>query len=108
MAQSDLIHPVTDEEFTGKVQSGISLVDFFADWCGPCRMLTPVLEEVATDMKGKLNFIKVDVDHCQKTAAQFDVTSVPTIVLIKNGKEVARLVGLRDAAKIKEFITPHL
>jgi len=108
MAESNLIHPVTDDEFETKTASGLWLVDFFADWCGPCRMLVPVLEEVAAEMKGKVSFIKVDVDSCQKTAAKYEVTSVPTIILVKDGQEVGRIVGLRDATKLKEFITPHI
>ena len=108
MAESELIHPVTDDDFATKVEKGLWLADFFADWCGPCRMLTPVLEEVAAEMKGKCHFIKVDVDTCQKTAAQFEVTSVPTVVLIKDGKEVDRLIGLSDADKVKAFIAPHM
>lgn len=108
MAESELIHPVTDEEFSSKTASGLWLVDFFADWCGPCRMIAPVLEQIAMEMQGKLHVIKVDVEKCQKTTAQFGITSMPTLVLIKDGAEVGRIVGLRDAEKLKEFISPHL
>lgn len=108
MANHPSIEMITDAEFNKKTKAGLWLVDFFADWCGPCRMLSPVLEDVASQMQGKVNFVKLDIDANQKTAALYEVTSIPTIVLIKEGKEVGRIVGLRDAAKIKEFISPHL
>ena len=96
---------MTDENFETSIKSGVALVDFFADWCGPCRMLSPVIEEVAGEMHGSVTFGKVDIDHSQKIASTFQVTSVPTLILFKDGKEVNRLVGLRDAAAIKQFIT---
>lgn len=101
---SDSFKYLTEENFTEEVASGITLVDFYADWCGPCRMLTPVLEEVAQDVKGNATIAKIDIDKAQKTASAFQVTSIPTLVLFKDGKEVGRLVGLRDKETIKEFI----
>ncbi|GAB5412301.1 MAG: thioredoxin [Chlamydiales bacterium] len=89
------------EEMTGK---GKTLVDFYADWCGPCKMLTPVLEEVATELKGKVVVAKLDIDKSQALASKFQVTSVPTLILFKDGAEAGRLVGLRDAEAIKEFV----
>ncbi|MCP5492411.1 MAG: thioredoxin [Chlamydiales bacterium] len=94
----------TDENFEDKIKQGVTLIDFYADWCGPCRMLTPVLEEVASEMQGKANFAKLDIDQNQKVAGQYQVTSVPTLILFKDGKEVNRLVGLRDAEAIKHFV----
>ena len=87
----------TDDNFEDKIKSGVVLVDFFADWCGPCRMLTPVIESVAEEMAGKASFGKLDIDQNQKVAGQYQVTSVPTLILYKDGKEVNRLVGLRDS-----------
>lgn len=103
MASED-IKKLTEDSFNKDISSGVTLVDFYADWCGPCRMLTPVLEKVAKDVKGKAVVGKLDIDHAQKVSSTFQVTSVPTLILFKNGKEVGRLVGLRDADAIKEFI----
>ena len=94
---------LNDENFEGVIKSGVTLVDFFADWCGPCRMLTPILEDVSEELHKQVTFGKLDIDQSFKIAGTFQVTSVPTLILFKNGKEVGRLVGLRDASTIKEF-----
>ena len=86
---------LNNENFEKETKSGVTLVDFFAEWCGPCRMMTPVLEEVENELK----------DHSSAIAGQFQVTSVPTLILFKDGKEVDRLVGVRDAEAIKSFIS---
>lgn len=104
MSDKGNIKHLTDENFEQEIQKGVTLVDFHANWCGPCRMLAPVLEEVAKEVKGKGNIGKVDIDTAQKVASQFQITSVPTMILFKNGKEVNRLIGLRNADAIKEFI----
>jgi thioredoxin 1 len=95
---------LTDANFNEEIKKGVTLVDFHADWCGPCRMLAPVLEQVAKDVKGKAVVAKVDIDSEQKTASHFQITSVPTMILFKDGKEVQRLIGLRTADVVKEFI----
>lgn len=104
MTQHDDIKLLVEDTFAKEIQHGVILVDFYADWCGPCRMMTPVLEKVAKDMKGKATIGKLDIDKAQKIASQFQVTSIPTLILYKEGKEVGRLVGLRDAATVKNFI----
>ena len=101
---SDGFKFLSEDNFETEVGSGLTLVDFYADWCGPCRMLTPVLEEVAKDVDGKATIAKIDIDKAQKTASAFQVTSIPTLILFKEGKEVGRLVGLRDKDTIKDFI----
>jgi len=101
----ELVTKVSDDTFEQEVSSGVVVVEFFADWCGPCRMLAPVIEGVAEEMGDKVSFLKLDIDSNQKVAGQFHVTSVPTLVLFKDGKEVNRIVGLRDANAIKQFIS---
>lgn len=104
MVGSGLIKKLTDENFEKEISKGKTLVDFYADWCGPCRMLTPELEEVAKQSKGKATVAKLDVDNEQKTASKFQVTSVPTMIIFKDGKEVDRIVGLRDAEGILDAL----
>ncbi|MGE5195763.1 MAG: thioredoxin [Anaerolineae bacterium] len=98
------IKTLTQTNFEEEIKKGTTLVDFSADWCGPCRMLAPVLEKVAQEVSGKVVIAKLDIDQAQTVASLFQVTSVPTLILFKDGKEAGRLVGLRDAATIKEFI----
>lgn len=102
---SELIKHLKDDTFASEIKkSALVLVDFTASWCGPCRMLSPILDQVAKEIVGKASIAKLDIDSEQKTASQFDITSVPTLILFKNGKEQKRLTGLRDAKAIKDFI----
>ena len=86
---------VSDGTFEAEVLNSDTpvLIDFFAEWCGPCRMMAPVLDEVARDYAGKLKVVKVDVDEAEETAARFGVTAMPTFVLVKNGREAFRRIG---------------
>jgi thioredoxin 1 len=104
MGESEHMKHLVEETFHADIKDGVVLVDFYADWCGPCRMMTPVLEKVAQEVKGKAVIGKLDIDSAQKIASEFQVTSIPTLILYKDGKEVGRLVGLRDGATIKQFI----
>ena len=104
----DLIVKITDQTFSQDIEKGVVLIDFFAAWCCPCRMLSPILEQVAAHFKGKIKVGKLDIDANQKIAAQYQVTSVPTMIIYKNGKEHQRLVGLKDFDSIKDFITAAL
>lgn len=79
------------------------LVDFNATWCGPCRMLSPVLDEVASETD-KVKIVSIDVDECEDIAATYGVSSIPCLVLFKNGKEDSRVVGFRNKEEIQEFI----
>ena len=102
MAQE--IKKVAPEAFGETVKSGVTLVDFYADWCGPCRMLSPVLQEVAAHMKDKASVIKIDIDDATAVTEKYEIASVPTLILFKDGKEVDRVVGLRDADFLKGFV----
>lgn len=84
---------INKDEFDATVKSGVVLVDFFATWCGPCKMLGPVLEEVANDMAGKVEIVKVDVDQSQELAMKFGIMSVPTMVIFKDGEVVKQMSG---------------
>jgi thioredoxin 1 len=98
------IEHLTDENFNEKTNKNLVLVDFFATWCGPCRMQSPILERVYDELKGKVEIYKIDVDECEKTAKNFGVMSIPTLVLLKDGKEVARNVGLLNQDALIDFI----
>lgn len=104
MSDRENIKYLAEDTFSKEIQDGVVLVDFYADWCGPCRMMTPVLENVAQELKGQAVIGKLDIDKAQKIASQYQVTSIPTLVLFKAGIEVGRLVGLRDAAAVKQLI----
>jgi thioredoxin 1 len=84
------------------------LVDFWAEWCGPCKTIAPVLEEIAAEQAGKLRIAKVDVDENQSLALEYGVQSIPTMVLFKDGQEVHRIVGARPKAQLLADIEPHL
>ena len=101
---SEFVKEIQEDNFNAEIAKGVTLVDFSADWCGPCRMLTPILDQVAQELKDKAKIVKINVDNAQQIASQFQVTSVPTMILFKDGKKVGSLVGLRDAAALKEFI----
>lgn len=85
-----------------------TLVDFFATWCGPCRMQAPILEEVKQRIGDKANILKVDIDQNQELAARYNVRSVPTLILFKNGEAVWRTVGVQQADELERRIHDHL
>ena len=99
-----IVH-LTEETFKTDVleSKGIVLVDFWATWCGPCRMLAPILEEAEKELEGKVTVCKLDVDACPIAASKFSVMTIPTLVLFKDGKEVRREIGLMPKQKIIEL-----
>ena len=98
---------ITTQNFKEEVlQSELPvLVDFWAPWCGPCRMLAPVLEELETDLAGKVKVAKVNVDEEMELAAQFQVASIPTLILFRGGQAVQRSVGVQPKAKLAAMCT---
>ena len=90
MAKYIELTPANFEEVT---KEGVSMVDFWAPWCGPCRMIAPVIEELATDFEGKANICKVNTDEEQDLAVKYGIRSIPTILFMKNGEVVDQMVG---------------
>lgn len=98
---------LTDESFEQEInKNNLVVVDFFATWCGPCRVFGPILEKVASEIND-IEIFKVDVDQNEKTAKKFGIMSIPTIVLLKDGKEIARNIGLMNYEDLIEFIQAH-
>ena len=85
---------VNSKDFEEESKNGLVLIDFFANWCGPCRMMAPVFEEIAQELGGKVNCFKVDVDESEDIARKFGVMSIPTIVLLENGQVREKHIGL--------------
>lgn len=101
---SDKLKYLNDDNFDKEIAKGVTLVDFYADWCGPCRMIAPIIEELAVEMDGKAKIAKVDVDGSQGVASRCQITSIPTIILFKDGKEMKRIVGVKDKDTLKSLI----
>lgn len=101
---------VNSENYTEEVlNSSIPVVvDFFATWCGPCRMLSPVLESVAEDFEDKVKFVKLDVDETPDIAKDYAVMSIPTLIIIKNGEEVAKNIGAMGAEALENWIEENI
>ncbi len=97
---------ISDQTFENEVLKSTTpvLVDFWATWCGPCKMIAPVLEEIAGEKDGQLKIAKLDVDENPETAQKFGVMSIPTLLLFKNGKEVSRIVGYRSKNQLVQQI----
>lgn len=102
------IKTIDDTTFEGQIAKGVTLVDFYANWCGPCRMITPIMEELAADYNGKVSIAKLDVDQSQEVTSKFNVTSIPTVILFKDGQEVKRVVGVRDKATFTTMLNAAL
>ncbi len=98
---------ITEKNFKEKTAKGVILVDFFANWCGPCRMMTPILEELATKIPGA-SFYKVDVDEDEKLARSFGILSIPTMILFVDGKQVEKHIGLISKTDLKDMIEKHI
>jgi thioredoxin 1 len=101
---------VTDGDFQNEVMDhkGLAVVDFWAVWCGPCRMVAPILDQLATEYDGKVKITKLDVDANQKTAASFNVRSIPTLLFVKDGKVVDQVIGALPKAQLQTYFDKHV
>ncbi len=99
---------LTDDNFEASIAEGVSLVDFWAPWCGPCRMIAPIIEELAEDFEGKATIAKVNTDEEQDIATKYGIRSIPTLLIFKDGEMVDQMVGAASkqayADKINSFL----
>lgn len=95
-----MIEKLTNETFEAATAQGVALVDFFAEWCGPCHEMAPVIEALAADYDGRAKVFKVDVDQAQQLAVRFGIQSIPTLFVLKDGKLAGQFVGIVAKAKV--------
>jgi thioredoxin 1 len=107
---SEHIHYVTDDTFEAEVLQSQQpvLVDYWAEWCGPCKMIAPILDEIATEYAGKLKVAKVNIDDNQATPAKFGIRGIPTLMIFKNGNVEATKVGALSKSQLSAFIDSNL
>lgn len=99
---------ITAENFASTIASGVTLVDFWADWCGPCKMLAPVLDAVAVELAGKAKIGKINVDEQEALARQFSIMSIPTLIIFKDGKLMEKVSGFRQQNVISAMVQKYL
>ena len=99
---------LNEQNFADEIASGVTLVDFWAEWCGPCQMMLPILEELSTTMEGKAKIGKVNVDEAASLAAQFRVMSIPTLIVFKDGQPVEQMVWVQQADALQSVLEKYM
>lgn len=107
---SDKIIHLTDDSFETDVlqAEGATLVDFWAEWCGPCKMIAPILDEIADEFEGRITVAKLNIDENPATAPKYGIRGIPTLLLFKNGEVEATKVGALSKGQLKEFLNTNL
>ncbi len=103
-----MVKVISGKEFDEVKKADVAIVDFFATWCGPCKMMGPLLDEISEEYDGRVSFFKLDVDGNQELAAQYGVNSIPNLCCFKKGEKVSESVGFRPAEDIKRWIDSEL
>lgn len=103
-----MVTELTDQTFDEKTNNGVTFTDFWATWCGPCRMQSPVIEQLAEEMGDKVFFSKVDVDANQETAAKFGIMSIPTMLIKKDGQVVDTIVGYHAKEQLQKKLEAYI
>ncbi|MBS4208844.1 thioredoxin [Bacillus sp. FJAT-50079] len=98
----------TDANFASEIGEGVVLVDFWAPWCGPCKMIAPVLEELDGELGDKAKIVKVDVDDNQETAGKYGIMSIPTLLVFKDGQQVDKTVGFQSKDQLAALLEKHM
>ena len=104
---STLTDSTFDEEIAGST-ADVVIVDFWAEWCGPCKMIAPILEEIATEQAGKVSIAKLNVDDNPDAARRFEVMSIPTLIVFKDGQPVRRLIGAKGKGQLLEELSEYI
>lgn len=107
---SDKVVQITDDNFDEQVikKKGLVLVDFWAEWCGPCRMVAPILDELAEEYEGQVTIAKLNVDENRQSSTRFNIRSIPTLLFFKDGAQVEQIIGASSKSAIKAKVQQHL
>jgi thioredoxin 1 len=105
---SELIEEITDSQFKSTIASGVVVVDFWAPWCGPCKVLAPILDEVATDLKDVIKVVKLNVDENNDTASEYGIATVPTLMLFRDGQKIDQRIWAQQKTQLLAFIKQGL